>query len=144
MKIPLTPLRCLERAADLFGRKTGVVCGEKRFTYTQMAERCGRLGASLIRNGVQPGDRVGYLSYNTHQLLEGYYGPLIAGAITMPLNVRLTQIEIADIVRHAEPKIMFFESEFSATVDRLREALPGLRTINLDTEYEDFLFEGGP
>ena len=93
MNIPLTPLRCLGRAANLFGRKTGVVCGGKRFTYNDMADRCARLASALTRNGVEPGDRVGYLSYNTHQLLEGYYGPLQARAIAMPLNVRLTAVE---------------------------------------------------
>ena len=144
MNIPLTTLRCLERAADLFGRKTGVVCGEKRFTYAEMADRCARLASSLTRNGVQPGDRVGYLSYNTHQLLEGYYGAPQARAIVMPLNVRLTQVELTDIIRHAGPKILFFETEFAATADTLRQALPGLRIVNLDTEYEAFLMQGDP
>src|SRR5580692_6772342 len=112
MNIPLTPLRCLERAADLFGKKIGVVCGQKRFTYSEMANRCYRLASALRRQGVMPGDRVGYLSYNTHQLLEGYYGAPQARAMVMPLNVRLTQMELVDIVRHAEPKFMFFEPEF--------------------------------
>ena len=40
MNVPLTPLRCLERAASLFARKTAVVCGERRFTYAEMAQRC--------------------------------------------------------------------------------------------------------
>src|SRR5580692_3470042 len=144
MNIPLTTLRCLERAADLFGRKIGVVCGEKRFTYSELADRCARLASALTRNGVQPADRVGYLSYNTHQLLEGYYGAPQARTIVMPLNVRLTQVELTDIIRHAEPKILFFETEFAATADTLRHALPALRIINLDTEYEDFLSQGDP
>ena len=144
MKVPLTPLRCLERAADLFGRKTGVVCGDKRFTYTEMADRCGRLASSLLRNGVQPGDRIAFLSYNTHCLLEGYYGVPQAHAIVMPLNVRLTPVELAAIVRHAEPKYVFFEAEFAGAMDHLREALPGLRAIDLDTEYEAFLAQGDP
>jgi fatty-acyl-CoA synthase len=144
MNIPLTPLRCLERAADLFGGKIGIVCREKRFTYREMAERCARLASSLSGNGVLPGDRVAYLSYNTHQLLEGYFGVPHAYAIAMPLNVRLTQTELADIVRHAEPKVLFFEAEFAATAEHLRTVLPGLRTVNLDTEYEDFVAQGDP
>jgi fatty-acyl-CoA synthase len=144
MNIPLVTLRCLERAADLFGRKTGVVCGEKRFTYTEMAGRCARLASALERNGVRPGDRVAYLSYNTHQLLEGYYGVPQARAIAMPLNVRLTEVELTDIIRHAEPRLLFFETEFAATAESLRQALPALRIVNLDTEYEDFLAQGDP
>jgi fatty-acyl-CoA synthase len=44
----------------------------------------------LTRTGIQKGDRVAYLSFNTHQLLEGYYGVVQSGAIVMPLNVRLS------------------------------------------------------
>jgi fatty-acyl-CoA synthase len=144
MNLPLTPLRCIERAANLFATKTAIVCGEKRFTYTETADRCARLASSLERNGVKPGDRIAYLSYNTHQLFEGYYGAPQARAIVMPLNVRLTQSEIAEIVRHAEPAFFFFESEFAPTAECVRAALPGLRTINLDTEYEGFLAQGDP
>jgi fatty-acyl-CoA synthase len=144
MNIPLTTLRCLATAADLFAGKVGIVCGEKRFTYFEMADRCARLASALTRNGVAAGDRVAYLSYNTHQLLEGYYGAPQAHAIVMPLNVRLTQIELTGIIQHAEPKILFFETEFAATADHLRHAHPGLRIINLDIEYEDFLSQGDP
>ena len=142
MKLPLTPIRCLERAAALFARKIGVVCGQKRFTYGEMDERCRRLASALQRNGLQPGDRAAYLSYNTHQLLEGYYGAPVAYGIVMPLNVRLTEVELTDIVSHAQPKFLFFEPEFAATADRLRSLNPGLRTIDLDNEYEDFLSQG--
>ena len=144
MKIPLTPIRCLEHAANLFGAKTGVVCGEKRFTYGEMASRCYSLASALSRSGVVAGDRVAFLSYNTHRLLEGYYGAPQAHAVVMPLNVRLTQAELSDIVRHAEPKFIFFEVEFAATVEHLRGVVPGIRTVNLDTEYEDFLVRGDP
>jgi len=144
MKIPLTPLRCLERAADLFGPKIGIVCGDQRFTYADMASRVACLASALTRNGVVPGDRVAFLSYNTHKLLEGYYGAPQAHAIVMPLNVRLTPVELADIVRHAEPKFIFYEAEFGPTAGHLRNALPGLRIVNLDTEYEPFLLQGDP
>ncbi len=92
MHVPLTPVRCLYRAIDLYGRKTGVVCGENRFTYAQFGERCERLAAGLLSEGIAKGDRVAYLSFNTHQLLEGYFGVLLAGAVMMPLNVRLTPV----------------------------------------------------
>ena len=144
MRIPLTPVRCLTRAADLFHEKVGVVCGEKRFTYGQMDERCRRLAAALKCAGVEPGDRVAFLSYNTHQLLEGYYGAPIIRAIVMPLNVRLTRPELTAIVAHAEPKILFYETEFASTVSLLRAGSPSLRTINLETEYEDFIRNGHP
>lgn len=144
MKIPLTPLRCLHRAVDLYGSREGVICGAKRFTYAQFGERCEQLAGALEQAGVQPGDRIGYLSFNTHQLLEGYFGVLQARAILMPLNIRLTPPELSAILQHAEPRILFYENDFAAYIEPLLKASPAMRTINLDTEYEDFLATSGP
>jgi fatty-acyl-CoA synthase len=91
MFVPLTPIRCLHRAVDLFGSKVGVVSGDQQFTYAQFGERCERLATALPKFGIEPGDRVAYLSFNNHQLLEGYYGVVQARAIVMPLNVRLVR-----------------------------------------------------
>jgi fatty-acyl-CoA synthase len=142
MKIPLTPLRCLHRAMDLYGDRQGIICGANRFTYAQFGARCQKLASALVRNGVEPQDRVGYLSFNTHQLLEGYYGVIQARAIVMPLNVRLTPAELGAIMSHAGTKILFYESDFALLAAALREAWPSMRTINLNTEYEAFLDQG--
>jgi fatty-acyl-CoA synthase len=139
MKIPLTPLRCLHRAVDLFGKRQGIICNQKRFTYAEFGERCEKLACALTALGVKPGDRVGYLSFNTHKLLEAYYGVIQARAIVMPLNVRLTPSELSGIMCHAETKILFYEDEFAPLVQILLQSWPSMKTINLDTEYEPLL-----
>jgi fatty-acyl-CoA synthase len=144
MRIPLTPLRFLHRATDLYGPKTGVVCGASRFSYAELGERCERLASALAHAGVRPADRIGFLSFNTHKLLEGYFGVPQARAIFMPLNVRLTPAELGTILQHAEPRILFHENDFSPYIEALTRAWPGMRPINLDTEYEDFLLTGTP
>ncbi len=144
MKIPLTPLRCLHRGIDLYGSKEGVVCGTQRFTYAQFGERCQRLASALVRCGVEPGDRVGFLSFNTHRLLEGYFGAPQAHAMVMPLNIRLSPPELSAILQHSEPKILFYENDFTPMIDVLRKAWPGMKVVNLDTEYEDFIRTGTP
>jgi fatty-acyl-CoA synthase len=119
MTLPLTPIRFLYRAADLFARRVGIVCGDKEFTYGQFAERGERLAGQLLALGVEPGDRVAYISFNTHLLLEGYYGVVMAGGIVMPLNVRLTPGEITGILNHSGARIVFYEAEFAGMVRSL-------------------------
>ena len=97
MNIPLTPLRCLRYAEEQYPRRTAVVCGDLRFTYKQFAERAALLAGALRAAGVKPGDRVAFLSMNCHRLLEAYYGVLDAGAILLPLNIRLAPQELAFI-----------------------------------------------
>ncbi|MBI5085520.1 MAG: long-chain-fatty-acid--CoA ligase [Acidobacteria bacterium] len=144
MILPLTPLRCLERALDLFSNKTGVICGETSLTYAQFGERCQRLATALPSLGVEPGDRVAYLSFNTHKLLEGYYGVVQAGAIVMPINVRLSVEELVVILNHSGAKVLFFENDFAAMVDQLRPRCKGVaHFIDLDTPaYGDLLASG--
>ena len=127
MFVPLTPLRCLHRAVDVFGSKIGVVCGERNFTYAQLGERCERLATALPKFGIEPGDRVAYLSFNNHQLLEGYYGVIQARAIVMPLNVRLSEPELVNILNHSGAKMLLFESDFTPLVEKLRPKCAAVR-----------------
>src|SRR5579863_9305743 len=143
MFIPLTTLRCLHRAVDLFGSKTGVVSGDRHFTYAQFGERVERLADGLTRLGIEAGDRVAYLSFNNHQLLEGYYGVVQARAIVMPLNVRLAEGELAAILAHSGAKMVIFEADFAGVVERLRKVLPETEHwVEIGPAYEEILDSG--
>lgn len=138
MKIPLTPIRFLYRAMDLYPHKEGVVSGPLRFNYAEFGERCERLAAGLLREGMGKGDRVAYLSLNTHQLLEGYFGPALIRAVVMPLNIRLTPHELIEIINHAEPRALIFESDFRPLIGAFRQACPSIRRyIAIDGDSED-------
>jgi fatty-acyl-CoA synthase len=80
MNLTLTPIRLKQRAVRDYGSKVGIVDGDKRFTYAQYGERCDRLSNALITLGVGRGERVAWLGYNSHQLLEAYYGVVQMGA----------------------------------------------------------------
>jgi fatty-acyl-CoA synthase len=127
MNLPLTPVRCLYRGMDLYGKKVGVVSGGCRYTYSQFGERCERLAAALSSEGVRPGDRVAFLSFNTNQLLEGYYGVPLIRAIVMPLNVRLTPAELTEILNHAEPRVLIFENDFAPLIPGFRKGCPSVK-----------------
>ena len=132
MHVPLTPLRCLFRALDLYPNKTAVVAGDLRYTYAEFADRCRRIAAGLIAHGVAPDDRVGVLSFNSNALLESYFAIPLAGAIVMPLNVRLHPTELETILRHAQPTALLYEHDFTPILDQLRKAVPDCLFIAID------------
>ncbi len=151
MFVPLTPIRCLHRAVDLFGEKIGVVSGVRQFTYAEFGERCERLATALVKEGIQPGDRVAYLSFNNHQLLEGYYGVVQARAIVMPLNVRLSPLELTNILNHSGARMLLFENDFVPLVEHLRQGCPKIeRYVTLNEKvaaadlYDELLDKGHP
>lgn len=152
MFVPLTPIRCLHRAVDLYGSRIGVVSGDRQFTYAELGQRAERLATGLRKLGIAAGDRVAYLSYNNHQLLEGYFGVVQARAILMPLNVRLSGPELATILRHSGAKMAIFEDDFADTVEALRRDCPdvvrwvalGAKSPQADLAYEEILDLGCP
>ena len=131
MNIPLTPLRFLRYPEQQFPRKTAVVCGDKRFTYAEFGARVGRLAGALQTLDVHLEDRVAFLSTNCHRLLEAYYGVLEAGAVLLPLNIRLSPQELAYVLNDAGVSILFLESAFLPLVEAFRNSVSSIRKFVL-------------
>jgi fatty-acyl-CoA synthase len=155
MNIPLTPVRFLRYAEQQFPSRTAIVCGELRFTYAQFAERAARLAGSLRLAGVKAGDRVAFLSLNCHRLLEAYYGVPEAGAVLLPLNIRLAPDELTYILNDAGVRVLFLEKEFAGVVDSFYKKVPTVQSFfMLDAKpqaswlapqnYEDLLAAASP
>ena len=152
MILPLTPVRLKRHAARVFGNKIGVVCEDHRFTYREFNERCDRLSDALLRLGLRAGDRVAYLSFNCHRLLEAYYGVPQIGAILLPLNIRLSPEELGYILNDSSPRVLFFDPEFVPLVEALRPnvkyvehyiSLRGTRPAWAHGRFYDELVAGG-
>jgi fatty-acyl-CoA synthase len=131
MNIPLTPLRFLRYAEQQYPSKTAVVCGHERFTYSQFADRASRLAGALRAAGVESGDRVAFLSTNCHRLLEGYYGVPEAGAVMLPLNIRLAPHELAFVLNDAGAKVLFLQKDFLGLVDSFRGSVSTIKAFYL-------------
>ncbi|HKW61647.1 MAG TPA: long-chain-fatty-acid--CoA ligase [Candidatus Acidoferrum sp.] len=130
MNIPLTPIRFLRYAAQQFPKRTAVVCGKELLTYAEFAERASKLAGALRKAGIQPGDRVAFLSTNCHRLLEAYYGVVEAGAVLLPLNIRLAPQELAYILNDAGAHTLFFQSHFLELVESFRPTLTTVKNFH--------------
>ena len=131
MNLPLTPVRFLRYAEQQYPQNTAVVCGSKRYTYTQLAGRVARLAGALREAGLKAGDRVAFLSGNCHRLLEAYYGVVEAGAVLLPLNIRLAAGELAYILNDSGTTMLFFQGQFLGTVDSFRGELRTVQSFRL-------------
>jgi acyl-CoA synthetase (AMP-forming)/AMP-acid ligase II len=60
-----------------------------------------KVAQALRRLGVQGGDRIAILGWNTHRHFETWYGILGLGAIYHTVNPRLFPEQIAYIINHA-------------------------------------------
>jgi fatty-acyl-CoA synthase len=131
MKTPLVVSDFLDRAASIYGRSIGVVCGDRRFTYAETAERIDRLSSALSSSGVRRGDVVACISFNCHRLFELYYAVPQMGAILLPINIRLTPDDIAFILQDSGASIVVVDRALAGLLAPARSRAPELRGVVL-------------
>lgn len=152
MKSSSSPIRFLKLAADRYPNQTAIVCGDKRFNYKEYFERANRLGNALLNLGIQRKDRVAFLGYNCHCLLEAYYGVVQIGAVLMPMNIRLGSEDFLYMLNHVEAKAIIVQNEFLPLIDKIRGQLKTVEIFisvashraNGYLDYEDVLKEASP
>jgi fatty-acyl-CoA synthase len=143
----LTPVAFLRRSAAVFGDRTAVADGTRRFTYSELYDRVQRLAGALRKFGVGNGMRVAVLAPNTHVLLEAHYGVPLAGAVLVALNPRLSADDLAFIVAHCEAQVLIYDAELEAVaraIARKTEAPPKLVRAGGEDEYETLLGRAVP
>lgn len=98
-------------------------------TFGQLDDRTNRIAQAMVRAGVSKGCRVVLLDKNRPECFEVMFAASKCGAIYVPLNWRLAAPEIHEILRDAEPTILFVGDQFAGKVENLVGAIPGLKAI---------------
>ncbi|MFX0182028.1 MAG: long-chain-fatty-acid--CoA ligase [Candidatus Hodarchaeota archaeon] len=78
-----------------------------RYTYKDAYKRAQRLANSLLSLGIEVGDRVGVLAWNTNENYEIYFGLPGTGAVMLTMNLRLNPKELLYITNHAQARFVF-------------------------------------
>jgi fatty-acyl-CoA synthase len=140
----------LTKAVKLFPEKYAIVCGQKKWTYQEFYDRISRLSHCLKDFRIEKDDKVAILHPNCHTFLEAYYAIPQVGAISVPINYRLSPREIAFILQDSESKILIADSMFKDQMDVIRKEIRGIERIlwtgdpqalddSVDLNYEEVL-----
>jgi fatty-acyl-CoA synthase len=145
MDYPLTLTHILERAAKIYPRQEiasrvsdGSGSGSMhRYTYRDFYLRVHRLAHVLQELGLQQGDRVATLCWNSYRHLELYFAIPCAGMVLHTLNLRLAADQLAFIANHAEDSVIFVDSSLLSIVDAIRHELKSVRKIVVLSDADD-------
>lgn len=102
----LSPVAFLDRAAAVFPHRTGVVDGERRWTWAQLAQRARRLAVALQAAGIGRGDRVAIVAPSSAELLEAHFGVPAAGAVLVAVDARLAEEEVAALLERSLVRLL--------------------------------------
>ena len=74
---------------------------------------------ALIKLGINKGDRIGVMAWNTARHLEIWYGVPGSGAINHTLNPRLFSQQLTYIINHAEDKILIIDNDLLPIIEQI-------------------------
>ena len=138
-----------------------VSSNQHRFTYRQFAERVGRLASGLASLGVEPGDTVAIMDWDTNRYLECFFAVPMMGAVLHTVNVRLSAEQILYTINHAEDDVILINSELLPLLQQIWDRVDAGKKLVLlsydgmptptaqtplffDAEYEALLAASGP
>ena len=90
--------QALARTAQIYGNRPATISTAGVQTWRDFVDRIQSVAAGLRGLALQPGDRVAILAGNTAEHLTMMYAVAWAGCVLVPLNVRLSGEEMAQIV----------------------------------------------
>ncbi|MBV8529062.1 MAG: long-chain fatty acid--CoA ligase [Candidatus Dormibacteraeota bacterium] len=131
-EVPLTLTELFHHGRRVFG-SSEVVTWEgghaRHSTFHEVAARVERLAAGLRSLGVQPGDRVGTLSWNRQEHFEAYFAVPCMGAVLHTLNLRLPPHQLAQIVNHAADRVIIVDASLVPLLAAIRPHLPTVEHV---------------
>ncbi len=92
--------------AERYAGAPAVICGDRVISYTELAQRAGRVAAGLRNLGVRRGDRVGVLINNRLEWLEAFFGATIVGAVVVALSTWSKRDELAWLLEDSEVSVL--------------------------------------
>lgn len=132
--------------------------GRMRYTYRTLRERIGRLANALAGLGVEAGNTVAMMDWDSHRYLECFFAVPMMGAVLQTVNVRLSAEQILFTLNHARADVLLVNREFlpvlASIVARLEsvrrfvliddEGSPLEAPVEIGCEYESMLAAASP
>src|SRR6185437_6066970 len=113
-----------EHAADAFGDRIAVACGDRQVTYRELDERSNRLAHHLAGLGVGPGDHVGMYARNSIEALETLLATYKLRARTVNINYRYVENELRYMFTDADIVALVYDREFAPLVSAVLPDAP--------------------
>jgi long-chain acyl-CoA synthetase len=97
------------------------------FSYAQLNERARRFAGMLPGLGVRPGDTVALATGNDWRYVESLLGTLMAGAVALLVNVKLSRDTLAYIAGHSDAKLIVADAGLGDRVEAMVQGAPRLK-----------------
>ena len=103
----------------------------RRRTFREFRERIGRLASGLTQIGVDQGDVVAVLEWDSDRYHECYFAIPMMGAVLQTVNVSLIPDDIAYTINDTGATTVLFNADFLPLMEKLKDHLKTVKTYVL-------------
>ncbi len=104
--------------------------GWKEFTYQGLGVTSRRLASYLMNDlGIKKGEKLAILSESKPEYGTCVFASIIAGLVTVPLDIKLTKYELLSILSDCEPSVILVSYHYLEMAIELQKDLPTLKHI---------------
>src|SRR5260370_283239 len=106
------------RAVRYYPERPALSVGEDSMSFQQLHQRVKSMAAALSQRGIGRGDRLALLLPNGSEYIQLIYACSWLGAIVVPINTRLSVVEIDHVLADASPDGLVRHSSLAAPSGR--------------------------
>ena len=99
------------------------------WSYADLEANANRLANVFLAHGVNLGDKVLWCGRNSAWPVACGHAARKAGALSVPLNYRLTDEEAAYVTHNSDAKIAFVDAEYAPLFERIRRRIPQVAQV---------------
>jgi o-succinylbenzoate---CoA ligase len=122
----------LQQRATISPERLALQTEDARLTYRELDEAVDSMAAHLRQAGVRDSEIVALLAQNGAAYVQSVHAISRAGAVAMPLNLRLTPLELAWQIEDAGAHRLLFDASQNDAAVALRGEAPPLELLSLD------------
>ena len=106
----------------------------RRHNYWTLRHRIGQLASALAASGLEAGETVAVMDWDSHRYLEAYFAVPMMGSVLMTVNVRLSPEQILYTLNHSRARALLINREFLPVL----QAIAGqLQTVDIYVLLDD-------
>jgi fatty-acyl-CoA synthase len=109
--------------AEAVPERDALICGSRRVTWGDFADRAHRLATHLFDGGLRPGDKVAIDVTNRPEYLETLFAAWLIGATPANVNYRYVADEVRYVLDNSDARALVHDPAFAAVA---REAVAGM------------------
>lgn len=139
----------LRKNARIYPKKLAVVFGEHRLTWRELYKRVNRFSNSLLGLDLTKGERVVFLSKNSHYFFEIWFSLAQIGLIGITPNYRLGGKELSYIIKDSGASTIIVSDEYVEVIRKVLPEIPEVRFLigigenhALPLDYEKMIRNG--